>query len=147
MCRCVGSRRGTDGVRVSVDEDKARQLLNDMVEPGQVLAEAIIVALSKMQPLPSPLLTAVVCRLVGLYAAKSLMDMGGDEHRMQVRDAFLTLDRLTNAEELRLGNIEFNEAIVSELAKGTRVPGSRLPNLGHDPTVFDIDAWEGEKGT
>jgi len=134
---------------VSTDEDKARRLLTDMAEPAQALAEVMIVALGKMQPVPSPFLTAVACRMVGLYAAKSLMGTAGrdEAQRLMVRDAFLTLDRLTNVEELRLGNIEFSEAVVSDLVKGTKQPGSRLPNLGHDPTVFDIDAWEGDKDT
>jgi hypothetical protein len=131
---------------MSVNEDRSRQLLTDMAEPAQAVAEAMIVAISKMRPVPSPLLTAVACRLVGLYAAKSLLQTPG-ANDMEIRDAFLALDRLTNVEELRLGNIEFSEEIVADLVNGARAPGSRLPNLGHDPTVFDIDAWEGDKGT
>lgn len=144
MCRRVGSRRGANGVRVSIDKERAANMFAILDEQAQPLAEALLVTILKTHPQPTPLVVAAACRYVGLFVAKSLLTVPGASQDA-VRDAFLLLDSITNVEELLAGNVEISDDLVEDLASGARSVGGRLPNLGHDPTVFDIDAWEEEK--
>lgn len=125
------------------DQEKAAQLFAAMTEQAEPVAEALLLTIQKMQPMPSPLVTAVACRYVALYCAHCLFQgVQSEPDKSVLREAFLELDSLTNVDELIAGNVKINDGIVTDLMGGTRLPGGVLPKTGEDPTVFDLDSWE-----
>lgn len=119
-----------------VANEKADAALVDLADQADPIASVLIQTIAKMQPHPTPLVAAMACRLVGLFAAKVMMDQAASAADTEaVLQGFDYIDERLSARAMASGSISFNEPAAS----AGRVS---LTALADDPTLFDIDAWE-----
>lgn len=126
------------------NEQRLQQVMDEQRDAAQQVCLDLMDAVRRMQPMPSPLVTAIACRYLQLYAAQSLINSSkNDPVQVQaIVEAFNAIDEGTCVERLVSGDVTVDQEVVAEVMAGKRGP-LRVPE--EDPSVFDIDAWDEEK--
>lgn len=125
--------------------DKGEQMFFELTQQAQPIGVALLAALRDMQPkIPPPLVAAIACRYVGLYAAKVLLAGALDQSAKDaVVEAFESIDARLSISAMLANNVAIDDGLIADvLQHRDRSPQAPLPERTEDPTVFDIDSWE-----